>query len=142
MAPFSEPTRRVVVVTGVKLAYAAPLVAASLKVSTLGASAVTGAVQCVHSLVAPGFVGCMPSCTSAGFKGKDCGVICGTGQNVGLCPVGKGDENPCCNPGLCDPANFVLEKRVVKYVGPTAGCEGLLKQSKQPSRSPRPKKRR
>jgi hypothetical protein len=39
----SQSTRRTVVATGVKLAYAAPLVAASLKVSTLGAfAAVTG----------------------------------------------------------------------------------------------------
>jgi hypothetical protein len=37
----SETTRRTVVATGVKLAYAAPIVAASLKVSALGASAVT-----------------------------------------------------------------------------------------------------
>lgn len=147
MAPFSESTRRTVVATGLKLAYTAPLVAASIKVSAINALAAVspGGVTCVHSFVAPGFAGCMPACTSAGFKGKDCGVICGTGQNVGLCPVGQGDENPCCNAGLCDPANFVLEKGVVKYVGPTAGCEGLLKQpkkSKQPSRSPRSKKRR
>jgi hypothetical protein len=44
----SQSTRRTVVATGVKLAYVAPIVAASFKVSALGASAaVTGGLICV-----------------------------------------------------------------------------------------------
>ena len=98
----SRTTRRTVVATGAKLAYAAPLVAASLKVSTLGAfAAVTGAVICTHSLEDPGFAGCKPACTSTGLSGDVCEDLCRVG-----CPVGQGNENPCCSSAFCDPASF------------------------------------
>ncbi len=59
---------------------------------------------CGHSVGANG--GCKGACTSAGFTGKQCNPICGNGQFVGACPVGQGGDNPCCNPGYCNPDNF------------------------------------
>jgi hypothetical protein len=118
----SRPTRRVVVATGAKLAYTVPIVAASFKVSTLSASAAVTGDFCGHSVGTNG--GCMPACTNNGrFTGTQCGVICGTGQNTGACPVRQGGDNPCCNAGYCDPANFVAGPNgTVRYTGPTTGC--------------------
>src|SRR5918992_8210 len=91
----SQSTRRVVVATGVKLAYAAPILAASLKVSGVNAQAISPVSGCSHG-------GCKRACTSAGFTGNQCNDICGNGQTTGACPVGQGGGNPCCNPGYCD----------------------------------------
>src|SRR5215208_3750317 len=93
-----SPTRRTIVKTGVKLAYAAPIVAASFKVSAVNAQApISPPPQegCFHSTGTNG--GCMPTCTDlAGFTGAQCGVICGTGQSTGACSVGQGEGNECC----------------------------------------------
>ena len=76
---------------------------------------------CFHSVGPNG--GCKGACTSAGFTGQQCNPICGSGQFRGYCPVGQGGNNPCCNPGLCDPANFVAGAGGNPvYVGPTSGC--------------------
>jgi hypothetical protein len=117
----SRPTRRTVVATGVKLAYVAPIVAASFKLNGVNAQALSPVGGCFHSTGING--GCMPACTSAGFTGAQCGVICGTGQSTGACPVGQGGDNPCCNPGYCDPANYRRSNTgAVRYTGPTTGC--------------------
>ena len=76
---------------------------------------------CFHSTGPYG--GCKGACTSAGFTGRECNPICGSGQFRGYCPVGQGGNNPCCNPGLCEPANFVAGAGGNPvYVGPTSGC--------------------
>jgi hypothetical protein len=130
--PDSRATRRVVVATGVKLAYAAPILAASFKVSgVLAQAGVSPPVDnCFHSSGTNG--GCMPTCTElAGFTGNQCNDICGDGQTTGACPVGTGGGNPCCNPGYCDPDNFGLVNGVATYVGPTTGCNGAASAKKQ-----------
>jgi hypothetical protein len=67
--------------------------------------------------------GCKGACSAAGFTGAQCGPICGTGQFTGACPVGQGGNNPCCNPGYCNPANYRAGAGGNPvYVGPTAGC--------------------
>jgi hypothetical protein len=128
--PRPQVTRRTVVATGAKLAYAAPIVAASFKVSGVNAQAISPVGGCFHSTGTNG--GCMPTCTSvveaAGCTqaGQKCGVICGTGQSAGACPVGQGGDNPCCNAGYCDPANFEISTTCeVSYTGPTQGCPPL-----------------
>ena len=74
---------------------------------------------CGHSVGANG--GCKGACTAAGFTGNQCNPICGNGQFVGACPVGQGGDNPCCNTGYCNPANFVSNgSGGVTYVG--RGC--------------------
>ena len=76
---------------------------------------------CGHSTGPNG--GCKGACTSAGFTGDQCNVICGSGQFVGACPVGQGGGNPCCNPGYCNPANFTAGANGNPvYTGPTSGC--------------------
>jgi hypothetical protein len=76
---------------------------------------------CGHSTGPNG--GCKGACTSAGFTGNQCNVICGSGQFVGACPVGQGGGNPCCNAGFCNPNNFVRGSNGNPvYVGPTSGC--------------------
>jgi hypothetical protein len=78
---------------------------------------------CGHSTGPNG--GCKGACTSAGFTGQQCNVICGSGQYTGACPVGQGGGNPCCNPGYCNPNNFVRGANGNPvYVGPTSGCAG------------------
>jgi hypothetical protein len=118
----TRPTRRTVVATGAKLAYAAPIVAASFKVSAINALAqVSPGAPCGHSTGPNG--GCKGACTSAGFTGDQCNVICGNGQTTGACPVGQGGDNPCCNPGYCDPDNFEeTNTGDPRYTGDTTGC--------------------
>ena len=66
---------------------------------------------------------CFSACTAAGFTGQQCIPICGSGQFRGFCPIGQGNNNPCCNPGLCNPANFATgQNGNPVYTGPTAGC--------------------
>jgi hypothetical protein len=114
-----SPTRRTIVKTGVKLAYVAPIVAASFKVSGVLAQTISPIKDnCFHSTGTNG--GCMPACTSAGLTGDQCNDICGNGQTTGACPVGQGGDNPCCNPGYCDPANYDVATGT--YTGPTSGC--------------------
>jgi len=124
----SRSTRRTVVATGVKLAYAAPVLAASFKLSAINAfAAVSGGGNCGHSTGPNG--GCMGACTSAleaancPQPGNQCNDICGNGQVTGACPVGQGNDNPCCNPGYCVPGNFTCTNTHVGiYTGPTTGC--------------------
>src|SRR5215211_8943073 len=97
----SRSTRRVVVATGAKLAYAAPIVAASLKVSALSASAAVTGGFCGHSVGTND--GCKGACAAAGLLGNECEAICSV-----ACPVGQGGDNPCCSPIFCDPATFLL----------------------------------
>jgi hypothetical protein len=119
-----------VVATGVKLAYAAPIVAASFKVSGVLAQALSPVGGCFHSTGTNG--GCMPACTSAGFTGNQCNDICGNGQTTGACPVGQGGGNPCCNPGYCDPANYeVGAGGDPVYTGPTTGCPPVTTTAKK-----------
>jgi hypothetical protein len=67
--------------------------------------------------------GCKPTCTSAGFTGRQCNVICGNGQITGACPVGQGGDNPCCNAGYCVRSNYVADDNGNPvYIGPTSGC--------------------
>ena len=73
---------------------------------------------CGHSVGANG--GCKGACTAAGFTGNQCNPICGNGKFVGACPVGQGGDNPCCNTGYCNPANFVRRGGVATYIG--ASC--------------------
>jgi len=122
----SRATRRAVVATGVKVAYAAPILAASFKVSASNALAISGGL-CAHSSGTNG--GCLPACTSAATAkncpqpGNQCNDICGNGQTTGACPVGTGEGNPCCNPGFCDPGNYICTNtQQVQYTGPTDGC--------------------
>jgi hypothetical protein len=114
----SPSTRRAAVATGVKLAYAAPIVAASFKVSMSNALAISPVDNCFHSSGTNG--GCMPACTSVLGTGNLCNDICGNGQTTGACPVGTGGGNPCCNPGYCVPANY--DAVTGTYTGPTSGC--------------------
>jgi len=132
----SRPTRRVVVATGAKLAYTVPIVAASLKVSGVNAAVPISPVGgCGHSTGPNG--GCMGACTSTGFTGAQCGPICGTGQFTGACPVGQGGDNPCCNPGYCNPDNFGLVNGVATYVGPTTGCPPTATSAKKQGKAKR-----
>jgi hypothetical protein len=104
-------------------------VAASFKVSGVNAQVFSGGF-CGHSTGING--GCMPACTDEGrFTGAQCGVICGTGQSTGACPVGSGGDNPCCNIGYCDPDNFNLVDGVLEYTGDTTGCNGAASAKKQ-----------
>ena len=75
---------------------------------------------CFHSLGLNG--GCMPACTSVpGCTGNGCQIPCNT-----YCRVGQGANNPCCNPGLCQPSNFTCtgqgSSNVATYHGSLVGC--------------------
>ena len=113
----STTTRRRVVKTGAKIAYAAPLVAASMHLSRSSGLAVSpvGGDVCAHSIGING--GCMGACAAAGCTGNVCNDICGNGQNPGACPPGTGDDNPCCNAGYCVPSNYTCPAGT--YTGPT-----------------------
>jgi hypothetical protein len=93
---------------------------AAARIGTGGADAADPRF-CGHSTGPNG--GCKGACTAAGFTGNQCNPICGNGQFVGACPAGQGGGNPCCNPGYCNPNNFVRGANGNPvYVGPTSGC--------------------
>jgi hypothetical protein len=46
--------------------------------------------------------------------------------------VGQGGDNPCCNVGYCDPANYTAGAGGNPvYTGPTAGCNGAATAKKK-----------
>jgi hypothetical protein len=134
-------SRRKIVKTGGKLAYAVPMVAASTKLTGSGATAQVvlspvGIVFCGHSTIDRGdgkgvvnTFGCKQACVASGCSGDACNVVCGNGQNEGNCPVGQGGDNPCCSLDFCVAANFTCipgtgkgkdkTKDVVVYTGAT-----------------------
>jgi hypothetical protein len=134
-------TRRTVVATGAKLAYAAPLLAASFQLGARGAGAQTISGFCGHSVGGPDGKGCMSACGQKCPPGS--GAVCdgqdsdpnnpdgGQGPCWTYCPGAQGDENPCTSAGLCDPGNFVCCTRVsgepyVLYIGPGAHYSGCV----------------
>ncbi len=83
-----------------------------------------GGDGCGHSTGLNG--GCMGACGSV-CGGDQCGGFAnpsGTqeqGPCSTYCAPGQGNDNPCVNVGLCDPANFVCSGErhgVATYVGP------------------------
>ena len=114
-----SPTRRTIVKTGVKLAYVAPIVAASFKVSGVNAQTISPIKDnCFHSTGTNG--GCMPACTSAGLTGDQCNDICGNGQTTGACPVGRAAATRAATPGTAIPPTITCAAGT--YTGPTSGC--------------------
>jgi hypothetical protein len=113
---FPTPTtRRTIVATGAKLAYAAPLVATSLTLSATNAAAVSPGL-CPRGGDGCSAGGCGPgnSCICTTQRGsrtpfcfsQGCGVPCetsadcvdATGVPIGLCSNNTGG---CCSPGDC-----------------------------------------
>jgi hypothetical protein len=103
--------------TGLAAAWVAPVVqsiaATPAYAQTVGGTPVPE--DCFHSVGGQTGEGCMGACTAAGCSGEACDGTdpdpCnphygGEGPCQYLCPSGQGGDNPCCNPGLCDPANF------------------------------------
>jgi hypothetical protein len=111
--------------TGAAAAWVAPViqtVAATPAFATTNGSPPGG--NCFHSEGTNG--GCMGACAAgAGCGGNQCGGKKGPDGGGGpcsqLCTPGQGGDNPCANPGLCEPANFVCspdKDGVATYVGP------------------------
>jgi hypothetical protein len=116
---------------GAAVAWAAPVVQTIAATPAYAQSNGTP-VPCFHSVGGPDGGGCMSACTEA-MREQGCpkpGEICdgrdpdlgGQGPCQAFCPVGQGGDNPCCNPGLCDPGNFRCEGGMAVYRGPTTGC--------------------
>lgn len=125
----SRTSRRTVLAGGSKLAYVAPLVAASISLDAIDARAqeptpgVGGADECLHS-DGPFFNngvkvadegGCMQACKTAcgGGGGSACNRICDACKN----PPGNG--NPCPDTSYCDAASYQCIGGVQVYL-PTA----------------------
>jgi hypothetical protein len=88
---------------------------------------------CLHSTATPEFPdgGCMPACTAKGgaCTGARCGVICGTGQSTGACPVGQGFGNPCSSDYYCQTCAYTSsgtgKNATCTFTPPPAGtCAG------------------
>jgi hypothetical protein len=96
--------------------------------------------DCFHSVGGQDGEGCMGACTSVcdrpggpggggnacdGTDPDQCNPL-GQGPCQTFCPSGQGGDNPCCNPGLCDPANFtcvrVANCTIAAYTGSLVGC--------------------
>jgi hypothetical protein len=104
-------TRRRVVATGAKLAYAAPLVAVSFKLSTRGAAAISQPqeLDCFHSSNSDHpQPGCKEACTSTGCSGDACD---GCGQAGHPCDACCGTQgNICPSADYCDPTCYTCTK--------------------------------
>jgi len=128
----SRLTRRTIVKTGTKLAYAAPVVAASMKLGMRTAAAVSGGVGnpgfCGHSVGADGSPAdgdegckgaCKSTCGGADFDTLDaqdpCEQICDS-----LCPIGTTDRE-CASAAACDPANFTCDECSATFTDPVSG---------------------
>jgi hypothetical protein len=116
-------TRRTIVKTGAKLAYAAPLVALSFQVSQRGAGA-TGAAasptqpptECGHSFGGASGGGCMAACTSTGCTGEVCDGCNAPGQPCDPCCTEPGGGNVCPSADYCDPGCFTCTNGVAAFV--------------------------
>ena len=129
--------------TGVATAWVAPVVqsiaATPAFATTVGQTPVPE--DCFKSTGTTG--GCMGACQASGCSGNACDGVdpdpCnphygGDGPCQYLCPSGQGGENPCCNPGLCDPQWFTCldvpnceranppTVQIAVYSGPLVGC--------------------
>jgi hypothetical protein len=135
----SRLTRRTIVKTGTKLAYAAPVVAASMKLGTRSAWAQDEVVSpggvgnpgfCGHSVgadgnPADGNEGCKGACksTCGGAAGDfdtldaqdPCEQICDS-----LCPIGTTDRQ-CGSTAACDPDNFTCSECSATFTDPGSG---------------------
>lgn len=114
--------------TGAAVAWAAPLVR-TIVATPAYAQSVGTPTACFHSVGGPDGGGCMSACTRAGCTGAACDGVdedpensLGQGPCQLYCPSGQGGDNPCCNPGLCDPSNFDCREGVAVYTGSTVGC--------------------
>jgi hypothetical protein len=124
--------------TGIAAAWAAPVVQSIAATPAFAQQLGTPPVEepfCGHSVGGQDGGGCMSACTASGCTGDACdgvdpdpnGLYNNQGPCQFFCPSGQGGDNPCCNRGLCDPANFVCHHGdprgdVAEYTGSTAGC--------------------
>jgi len=106
----SVVTRRTILRTGVKLAYAAPLVAVTMKVSGSSAFAASGRtgeeIQCWHSIEPGKPNGCKETCTSTGCSGGACDGCSGGIHPCDACCTAAGGHNLCPTNSYCDPRCF------------------------------------
>lgn len=127
--------------TGATAMWAAPMI--QTIAATPGFAQSTGSpAPCFKSLPNAAGWSCMTACTTA-VQATGCqapGEVCDgvdpepnnplyglQGPCQFFCPSGQGGDNPCCNPGLCDPRNFVCRQggtstEYAEYTGPTVGC--------------------
>lgn len=114
-------------ITTAAAAWAAPViqtVAATPAFAQAQGTPPPGGGGCGHSTGPNG--GCMGACGSVcggdqcgGFTNRDGGQT--EGPCTTYCAPGQGNDNPCVNPGLCDPANFVCspdQHGAATYTGP------------------------
>lgn len=124
-----EVLKRAAIVGGV--AWAAPVVQS---LAATPAFAQGSPAPCFHSIGGQTGGGCQGACTQSGCTGGSCDGNDPDPDNPQLkgpcqcyCTPGQGAGNPCCNPGLCDPANFTcqnegLANEWAQYTGPLTGC--------------------
>lgn len=110
-------TRRKVVITGAKLAYAAPLVAASFHLGARGVGAQGASpVGCFHSIGGDDGEGCMGACTSTGCTGQACDGCNGGAHPCDACCTAAGGHNVCPNADYCDADCFTCTSGVAAFV--------------------------
>jgi hypothetical protein len=108
-------TRRTIAKTGAKLAYAAPIVAASMKLSTGGAAAVSGGACTAASTcggepsACDGNVACSCGATADGSTACFQWNVAGTGGSCSAsdpCPSGEACILATCVGDICQPLCF------------------------------------
>jgi hypothetical protein len=115
-------------VTTAAAAWAAPVIQTVAATSaSAGANGTPAPGGCFHSNDADAAQSCMDACTGAGCTGDACDGFGGQpGEVQGPCSVycAISPGNQCCNPGLCNPANFSCEPGApaAVYSGDLTGC--------------------
>jgi hypothetical protein len=112
-------------ITGAAAAWAAPVIHTIAATPAFAQTNGTPVAQsCFHSNDANPEQSCMDACTQS-CQGHQCDGF-GGGQVHGPCSVycHISPGNQCCNPGLCNPANFTCSSGDVTatYHGSLSGC--------------------
>ena len=102
-------TRRTVIKTGARLAYAAPLLAASVHFGAGSALAtIISPGACFHSSDIPG-QGCKETCTATGCSGQACDGCSGGAHPCDACCTAAGLGNVCPSTSYCNPDCFACD---------------------------------
>lgn len=129
--PSARSSRRIVLGTGLKLAYGAPLVAASFKLSSLSASAEDGPCTCIEDYRSPKpgkLVNGDPKLCYVCKGVEEATTVCGN-KTKGSIQVVAGPNGPvcACNSKQCEVDGVEIDRDTIIACAPeVVDCGGVI----------------